>query len=103
LWSRPTSRGGEPGPISGPRSTRSSSGWAPSARERLALLRRGTVQVADSLPRTAVSDVRDDPLLTYVAGAGARILALERSVRGLGSASAVEPLSAVWLTTVGVE
>lgn len=76
---------------------------ASSVRERLALLRRGTVQVADTLPRTAISDVRDDPLLTYVAGAGARILGLERSVRGLESASAVEPLSGVWLTTVGVE
>ena len=74
-----------------------------SERERLALLRRGTIQVADSLPRTAIPEVRDDPLVTYVGGAGPGIVGLERSVRGLESARAVEPLSEVWLTTVGTQ
>ena len=76
---------------------------APSARERLALLRGGTAQVADSLRPAARSAIRRDPLLTYVAGDGTRILGLERSVRGIESASAIEPLSQVWLTRVGSE
>ena len=76
---------------------------APSHRERVALLRGGTVQMADSLRPAAKRQIRRDPLLTYVSGAGNRILGLERSVRGIDSASAIEPLSQVWLTRVGVE
>jgi peptide/nickel transport system substrate-binding protein len=72
-----------------------------TVRERLALLRRGTVQVADALPPSAIGQIRRDPLLTYVGGAGEDVLGLERSVRGIESASAIEPLSEVWLTTVG--
>ena len=75
----------------------------PTARERLALLRRGTAQVADSLPPPATAEIRRDPLLTYVDGAGRTVLGLERSVRGIDSASEIESLSDVWLTTVGVE
>jgi peptide/nickel transport system substrate-binding protein len=75
----------------------------PTDRERLALLRGGTAQVADSLPRVAVSEIRADPLLTFLTGGGREVLGLERSVRGLDSASAIEPLSEVWLTSVGVE
>ncbi|HSJ16464.1 MAG TPA: ABC transporter substrate-binding protein, partial [Solirubrobacterales bacterium] len=75
---------------------------APSARERLLLLRGGTVQVADSLPPAARRRIRRDPLLTYVTGAGGRVLGLERSVRGIDSATAVEPLSDVWVTRVGI-
>jgi peptide/nickel transport system substrate-binding protein len=75
----------------------------PAAPERLALLRRGTAQVADSLPPVAVAEIRRDPLLTYVDGAGRTVIGVERSVRGIDSASAIEPLSEVWLTTVGVE
>lgn len=71
--------------------------------ERLALLREGTVQVADSLPASAVSQIRADPLLTYVGGNGGEVLGLERSVRGIESASAIEPFSEVWLTRIGVE
>jgi peptide/nickel transport system substrate-binding protein len=76
---------------------------APGGRERLALLRGGTAQAADSLRPAARSAIRRDPLLTYVAGGGDRILGLERSVRGIDSASTIEPLSQVWLTRVGVE
>jgi peptide/nickel transport system substrate-binding protein len=75
----------------------------PSAPERVALLRRGTAQVADSLPPPAIDEIRRDPLLTYVDGAGRTVTGLERSVRGIDSASAIESLSEVWLTTVGVE
>jgi peptide/nickel transport system substrate-binding protein len=75
----------------------------PRTRKRLVLLRRGTVQVADSLPPFAVGEIRRDPLLTYVDGAGRSVLGLERSVRGIRSASAIESLSEAWLTTVGVD
>jgi peptide/nickel transport system substrate-binding protein len=75
----------------------------PTARERLALLRRGTAQVADPLPPRATGEIRRDALLTYVDGAGRTVLGLERSVRGIDSASEIESLSDVWLTTVGVE
>jgi peptide/nickel transport system substrate-binding protein len=74
----------------------------PGPPERLALLRRGTAQVADSLTRPAIDEISRDPLLTHVGGAGDRVLGLERSVRGIDSASAIESFSAVWLTTVGV-
>jgi peptide/nickel transport system substrate-binding protein len=76
---------------------------APSERERLLLLRGGTAQVADSLPPAARRRIRRDPLLSFVTGAGDRVLGLERSVRGIDSASEVEPLSQVWLTRVGIE
>jgi len=75
----------------------------PADPERLALLRDGTVQVADSLPRVAAREIRRDPLLTSARGNGGDVLGLERSVRGIGSASAIEPLSEVWLTTIGIE
>jgi peptide/nickel transport system substrate-binding protein len=75
---------------------------APRDPERLAMLRRGTVEVADSLPRLAIREIRRDPLLTYARGGGG-VLGIERSVRGIDSAAAVEPLSEVWLTTVGGE
>ena len=74
-----------------------------SGRERLMLLRSGTAQVADSLQPVARRAIRRDPLLTYVTGTGDRVLGLERSVRGVESASGIEPLSQVWLTRVGVE
>ena len=75
----------------------------PTAPERVALLRRGGAQVADSLPPAAAADVRGDPLLTLVTGAGRRVLGIERSVRGIQSASAIESLSGVWLTTIEAE
>jgi peptide/nickel transport system substrate-binding protein len=75
----------------------------PTDRGRLALLRGGTAQVADSLPRAVVGEIRRDPLLTFVAGAGREVMGLERSVRGIDSASAIEPLSEAWLTSIGVE
>jgi peptide/nickel transport system substrate-binding protein len=72
----------------------------PTAPERVALLRGGGVQVADSLPPAAAADLRGDPLLTLVTDAGGVVLGIERSVRGIDSASAIEPLSGVWLTTI---
>ncbi|MGH2961930.1 MAG: ABC transporter substrate-binding protein, partial [Solirubrobacterales bacterium] len=68
--------------------------------ERLALLRAGTVQVADALPASASVEIRRSPLLTFVGGRG-DVLGLERSVRGIDSATAIEPFSDLWLTTVG--
>jgi peptide/nickel transport system substrate-binding protein len=75
----------------------------PTDPERLALLREGAAQVADSLPASTVAEIRGDPLLTFVGGSGRDVLGLERSVRGIDSASAIEPFSEVWLTTVGTE
>jgi peptide/nickel transport system substrate-binding protein len=72
----------------------------PTAPERVALLRRGGAQVADSLPPAAAADVRGDPLLTLVTGSGRRVVGIERSVRGIQSASAIQSLSEVWLTTI---
>jgi peptide/nickel transport system substrate-binding protein len=72
----------------------------PAQSDRLALLRRGEAQVADSLARSAISELRADPLLTFVSDAG-WVLAFERSVRGVESANAIQPLSNVWLTTLG--
>jgi peptide/nickel transport system substrate-binding protein len=69
--------------------------------ERLAMLSQGAVQVADSLHRASIPELRGDPLLTYVDGRRDAVLGLERSVRGIDSATEIEPLSDVWLTVVG--
>ena len=74
----------------------------PSAERRLELLEGGEVQVASELAAGAVPELRRDPLLTYLRGGG-EVLGMERSVRGIASATAVEPLSDVWLTVVGVQ
>ena len=76
---------------------------SPSEPTRVMLLRGGTAQVADALPPAAKAAIRRDPLLTYVTGAGGSVLGLERSVRGIDSASRVESMSDVWLTRVGFE
>jgi ABC-type transport system substrate-binding protein len=68
--------------------------------ERLAMLSQGSVQAADSLDAGAISELRRDPLLTYVRQ-GDDVLGIERSVRGIDSATAIEPLSDVWRTVVG--
>jgi peptide/nickel transport system substrate-binding protein len=75
----------------------------PSSDERIVLLRRGDAQVADSLGVGAIRDLRANPLLTFVRGGGETVLGLERSVRGIDSASSIEPLADVWLTGVGTE
>jgi peptide/nickel transport system substrate-binding protein len=75
---------------------------APRAGDRLAMLESGDVQVADELDPGAIRRLRADPLLTYVAGSGGAVVGLQRSVRGIDSATAIEPLSNVWLTVVGV-
>jgi peptide/nickel transport system substrate-binding protein len=72
----------------------------PSGERRLELLSAGAVQVAAGLAPGAAPDLRRDPLLTYLRGGGG-VLGLERSVRGIHSATAIEPLSGVWLTVVG--
>ena len=75
---------------------------APRAGDRLALLESGQVEVADELDPNAIRRLRADPLLTYVTGADRAVLGLRRSVRGIDSATAIVPLSNVWLTVVGV-
>ena len=75
----------------------------PSDARRLDLLTTGAVQVAAGLPASAVGDLRGEPLLTYLREGDGTVLGLERSVRGIHSATAIEPLSDVWLTVVGAQ
>jgi peptide/nickel transport system substrate-binding protein len=74
----------------------------PSAVRRLELLESGDVQVAAALGPGEVARLRRDPLLTYLRD-GDGVLGLERSVRGIHSATAIEPLSGVWRTVVGAQ
>jgi peptide/nickel transport system substrate-binding protein len=71
------------------------------ATRRLALLRRGTVQIAEGLGADQLAGIRGDPLLTDQAGAGGSRVGVARSVRGFDPASGTPPLSRTWLTTVG--
>jgi len=73
----------------------------PSAGERLALLRRGEVQVADRLSAAEARRLTSDPLLSALPGPGGLALGLERSVRGIDSASQIPSLSGAWLTRIG--
>jgi peptide/nickel transport system substrate-binding protein len=67
--------------------------------ERVAMLKSGQAQVAEGLSGRQARAVRRDPLLT-VLGGGGEALGLERSVRGIDSASEVPSLSGVWLTRI---
>jgi peptide/nickel transport system substrate-binding protein len=69
------------------------------AADRLALLSGGDVQVAEALGSEAAK-ARRDPLLE-VLGSGTGVLGLQRSVRGINSATEIPSLSGVWLTRVG--
>lgn len=70
----------------------------PDPGERLALLRDGTVRVADLRP-AQLPAVRADPLLTVIPqGDGG--LGAERSVRGIPVGVPVPSLNAVWLTGI---
>jgi peptide/nickel transport system substrate-binding protein len=73
----------------------------PSRERRVGLLVAGEVQVAGALAPGDIAELRRDPLLTYLRGGDGSVLGLERSVRGIQSATATEPLSDVWLTVVG--
>jgi peptide/nickel transport system substrate-binding protein len=75
--------------------------FEPSADRRLALLRRGVVQIAAGLGAAQTARIRADPLLTDVRGPGRTAVGLERSVRGFSLPSGVPLLSGTWLTTVG--
>ena len=70
----------------------------PGAGQRVAELLGGTVEVADDAraPRRS-KRIEAAPLLTAVAAAGSTV-GLERSVRGIDSAAAVQSLADVWLT-----
>lgn len=72
----------------------------PGAGERLRLLHRGEVQVADRLGPAQISRLRRDPLLTDLPGARGRALGLERSVRGIDAADEIPELASVWLTRI---
>jgi peptide/nickel transport system substrate-binding protein len=71
----------------------------PDAGERIALLRRGLVRVAEGVGRREAERLSLDPLLSVV-GEGSDFIAMERSVRGI-TESGPQPLSGVWLTLVG--
>lgn len=61
---------------------------------RVEQLESGLVQVADAIKPAAIDD---NPTLTYVPGRGG-VVAVERSVRGLSTASATQSLADIWLT-----
>ncbi len=69
----------------------------PIPGHRLEELLSGAVEVADELGSGAADRIADAPLLTAVRGAAVTI-GLERSVRGIDSATAVQSLADVWLT-----
>jgi peptide/nickel transport system substrate-binding protein len=71
-----------------------------SAGRRLALLKRGRVQVAEGLGPKEVHAVRRDPLLTAVPN-GSRGVGLSRAVRSFATGPGTPMLSSAWLTTVG--
>lgn len=71
-----------------------------SAAGRLALLEAGDVQVAEALGPAEAREARRDPLLVVLRGGGSS-LGLERSVRGIGSASEIPSLSGVWVARIG--
>jgi len=73
----------------------------PSASERLAMLRQGTVQIAEELPSAALAEARRDPLLTTLPGHSSAGEAFERSVRGVHSATEIPFLAGAWLTRIG--
>src|SRR3712207_7273865 len=52
-----------------------------------------TLSLPDALP--IFDELRGEPLLTYLRGDDGTVLGLERSVRGIHSATGVEPLSDV--------
>jgi peptide/nickel transport system substrate-binding protein len=70
-----------------------------AAGRRLALLERGTVQVAEGLGPDELRAVSRDPLLT-AAPEGSGGVGLSRAVRGFTGAG-TPALSSVWMTTVG--
>ncbi|MFL5893299.1 MAG: ABC transporter substrate-binding protein [Solirubrobacterales bacterium] len=71
---------------------------APS--RRLALLERGSVQVAEGLGSDELAAVRRDSLLTAQSRQGEGV-GLSREVRGFSGAEGTPQLSRTWLTTVG--
>lgn len=71
-----------------------------ASSRRLALLERGSVQVAEGLGPDQLAAVRRDSLLTAQPGQGEDV-GLSREVRGFSSAGGTPQLSRAWLTTVG--
>ena len=72
----------------------------PDPADRLALLEAGDIHVAEALGAAQVREARQDPLLE-VLGGGDEALGIERSVRGITSATEIPSLSGVWVTRVG--
>lgn len=71
--------------------------WVPRTGDRLAGLLSGTFDVADELGAAGGSALEDHSLLATI-GAGAKMLGIDRAVRGFGSVSATQSLTDVWLT-----
>lgn len=65
--------------------------------DRLALLADGAIAAADELGPLTARALRRQPLLTATPGGGTK-LGLERSVRGIDSASPTQSLADAWLT-----
>jgi peptide/nickel transport system substrate-binding protein len=74
----------------------------PSGAVRAALLDSGDAQLADQLDTEQARFVRQNPLLATLPAPGGLALGLERSVRGVRSATEIPSLAGAWLTTVDV-
>jgi peptide/nickel transport system substrate-binding protein len=73
--------------------------FVPRQAERLTLLRRGEVQVADEFDSEALRLVESDPVLTTLNAGPGQGIGFERSVRELPAAP--HGFGGVWLTRVG--
>ena len=69
----------------------------PGEDGRAAQLRSGTVSIADQLSPRMAEELAEEPLLFEI-GNGATAIATSAAVRGLGSVSADQSLSELWLT-----
>ena len=67
--------------------------------ERVGQLASGSVDVAAALTPRLAREVAGNPLLTVVRGGGSA-LGMERSVRGIETTEAEQPLADVWLTDI---
>jgi ABC-type transport system substrate-binding protein len=72
--------------------------YVSSSEVRARMLRRGAVDVAEDLDRSAARALRRDPLVD-VESAGGTTRGVSRSVRGISGE--LPSLQAAWLTTIG--
>ncbi len=70
-----------------------------SQQRRTTLLSDGAVDLADDLDKRSAAEIANEPSLVSTSQ-GDRLLGASAAVRGLRGATAVQPLSEIWLTTL---